>query len=92
MIDEAIASQSPKAHCRFAGSICGDGRIPGGLQSASMTMPFDCHFAQRSAGRATPGNPLMQAPVPRAVDLSEPAIMDGAGGGNRTRTPLGTGF
>ena len=42
----------------------GDGRIPDGLPSASMTIPFDCHFAQRSAGRATPGDPLMQAPVP----------------------------
>lgn len=29
-----------------------------------MTMPFDCHFAQRSAGRATLGRPLMQAPAP----------------------------
>ena len=27
-------------------------------------MPFDCHFAQRSAGRATLYNPLKQAPVP----------------------------
>ena len=92
MIDKAIANQSQKAVCRFAQSIFGDGRIPDGLPSASMTMPFDCHFAQRSAGRATPGDPLMQAPVPRAVDLSEPAIMDGAGGGGRTHTPLGTGF
>ena len=92
MIDKAIANQSSMAHCRFAGSICGDGCIPDGLQSASMTMPFDCHFAQRRAGRATPGDPLMQAPVPRAVDFSEPAILDGAGGGNRTHTPCGTGF
>ena len=92
MIDKAIANQSPKAHCRFTESICGDGRIPVGLPSASMTMPFDCHFAQRSAGRATPGDPLMQAPVTRAVDFTEPAILDGAGGGNRTHTPCGTGF
>jgi hypothetical protein len=92
MIDKAIANQSPKPDCRFAGSNCGDGRIPDGLPSASMTMPFDCHFAQRSAGRATPGDPLMQAPVPRAVDFTEPAILDGAGGGNRTHTPCGTGF
>ena len=92
MIDKAIANQSPKEHCRFARSICGDGRTPDGLQSASMTIPFDCHFAQRSAGRATPGDPLMQALVPRAVDFSEPAILDGAGGGNRTHTPCGTGF
>ena len=92
MIDKAIANQSSQAHCRFAESIRGDGRIPGGMQSASMTMPFDCHFAQRSAGRATPGDPLMQAPVPRAVDFTEPAILDGAGGGNRTHTPCGTGF
>ena len=35
-----------------------------GLLSASMTNTFDCHFAQRSAGRATPGDPLMQAPAP----------------------------
>jgi hypothetical protein len=57
-----------------------------------MTVPFDRHLAQRSAGRATPGDPLMQAPVLRAVDFSEPHILDGAGGGNRTHTPLGTGF
>ena len=35
---------------------------------------------------------LMQAPSPRVVGLSEPAIMDGAGGRNRTDTPCGTGF
>src|SRR3546814_16583060 len=29
-----------------------------------MTIPFDCHFAQRSAGRATLGRPLMQALSP----------------------------
>ena len=92
MIDKAIANQSPKADCRFAGSICGDGRVPDGLPSASMTMPFVCHFAQRHAGRATLRRPLMQAPVPRAVDYTEPAILDGAGGGNRTHTPCGTGF
>ena len=49
-----------------------------------MTIPFDCHFAQRSAGRATPGDPLMQAPVPRAVDVTEPAILDGAAVGIET--------
>ena len=38
----------PKAHCRFARSICGDGCIPDGLQSASMTIASDCHFAQRT--------------------------------------------
>ena len=64
MIDKAIVNHSPKAHCRFAPSICGDGRTPDGLPSASMTIPFDCHFAQRSAGRATPGDPLTQAPAP----------------------------
>ena len=64
MIDKAIANQSSKPDCRFAGSICGDGCIPDGLPSASMTMPFDCHFAQRNAGRATLGRPLMQALVP----------------------------
>lgn len=32
-----------------------------------MTMSFDCHFAQRSADRATLGRPLMQAPAHRAV-------------------------
>jgi hypothetical protein len=37
-------------------------------------------------------HPLMQAPVPREVDFTEPAISDGAGGGNRTHTPCGTGF
>ena len=88
----ALPTKSSMAQCRFAPSICGDGRIPDGLPSASMTMPSDCHFAQRSAGRAAPGDPLMQAPVPRAVDFSEPAIFDGAGGGNRTHTPCGTGF
>jgi hypothetical protein len=55
-------------------------------------MPFDCHFAQRIVGRSTPSDPLMQAPVPRSVAISEPAILDGAGGGNRTHTPCGTGF
>lgn len=47
---------------------------------------------KRNAGRVSPSDPLMQAPTPRAVGLSEPAILDGAGGGNRTHTPCGTGF
>jgi len=34
----------------------------------------------------------MQAPTLRAAGLSEPASLDGAGGGNRTHTPCGTGF
>jgi hypothetical protein len=63
-----------------------------GLLRANMTMPFDCHFAQRIVGRSTLSDPLMQAPVPRSVAISEPAILDGAGGGNRTHTPCGTGF
>jgi hypothetical protein len=70
----------------------GDGRIPDGMPMASMTMPFDCHFAQRSADRAIPERPLMQAPARRATDFSEPAIMAGAGGRARTDTPCGTGF
>ncbi len=41
-----------------------NGCTPDGLPSASMTITFDFHFAQRSAGRATLGGPLMQAPVP----------------------------
>ena len=40
-----------------------------------MTIPFDCHFAQRIVGRSTPSDPLMQAPVPRSVGFSEPAIL-----------------
>ncbi len=28
-----------------------DGYFPDGLLKANMTMSFDCHFAQRSAGR-----------------------------------------
>ena len=49
-------------------------------------------FRAAERGPCDPGDPLMQAPVPRAVDFTEPAILDGAGGGNRTHTPLGTGF
>lgn len=30
---------------------------------ASMTMPFGCHFAQRSAGRPAEHNPLKQVPA-----------------------------
>jgi hypothetical protein len=41
MIDKAKADQSLKPDCRFSGLICGDGRIPGGMPSANMTMPFD---------------------------------------------------
>jgi hypothetical protein len=40
-----------------------------------MTIPFDCHFAQRIVGRSTPSDPLMQAPVPRSVGFSEPAVL-----------------
>ena len=41
----------------------GDGRTPDGDANGQHDNTFDCHFAQRSAGRATPGDPLMQAPV-----------------------------
>ena len=37
----------------------------------------DCHFARAErAVRATSSDPPMQAPAPRAVDLSEPAVME----------------
>ena len=62
------------------------------MQSANMTMPFDCHFAQRIVGRSTPSDPLMQAPVPRSVAMSEPAILDGADGGTRTHTSKAQGI
>ena len=35
----------------------------GGLPRANMTIPCGCHFAQRSAGRSTPCNPLRQTPA-----------------------------
>src|SRR5690606_39993348 len=28
--------------------ICSDGQIPSGISKASMTISFDCHFAQRT--------------------------------------------
>ena len=34
-----------------------------GLPRANMTIPCGCHFAQRSAGRSTPCNPLRQTPA-----------------------------
>lgn len=30
--------------------------------------------------------------VPRTVDSKKAVVLDGAGGGNRTHTPYGTGF
>lgn len=57
-----------------------------------MTIPFDCHFARAERWTFVPKRSANAGPTHSAVGLSEPANLDGAGGGNRTRTPLGTGF
>ena len=49
-------------------------------------------FRAAERGPSSPKRSADAGSSPRAVDLSEPAKLDGAGGGNRTHTPFGTGF
>ncbi len=54
-----------------------------GMVMARMTIPCGCHFAGAERGIVRlPSDPLMQAPAPSAVGLSEPANIDGASGAN----------
>jgi hypothetical protein len=72
LIESATVNQWPKAHCRCATSICGDGRSPFGE-------PFghhDCRSAvisqERSAIRSARHTPLKHDPALRAEGLVGP--------------------
>ena len=71
----------------------GDGRTPDGDANSQHDNSLRLSFRGSGArDRATPGDPLMQAPAPRAVGLSEPANIDGAPGPTRTGTSCETRF